>query len=233
MKKEFDIVKGIKARLLCLLMVLCMVSPVVLSIPAYAAYSEDRSGAEEAYELYKSGYTIANDDWILSMNPSVDPPTDYDQTSFIYNWPKIRAYIYQNGEDSFSSLSFADQAYQMYVATRAVIGNGWKPAETPDPVEPSNPSTSDTEDTDWNSWINPLEVPENYAAKNTVEQGAGILLLVCKWFGGAAVIIGLAMLILAMKDERPEPKEKAIHIFFAGLVLLSIMSILQAMGVIS
>lgn len=225
--------KKIKSKLTIFLMLICMTVSV---LPVFAAYREDSAGAEEAYELYKNGLTLRQSDYTLEVmsNPNAVAPKNYDQVSFIYNWSKIRAYIYRNGEDWFNNLSAADKARQMYAATESVIDNGWKPATSDKTDEPTTPGgeSSDVIDSDWDAWINPLNVPENYEAQDTIEEGAGILIYICQIFGAFALLAGFMQILLAMKDDNPDAKIKAMMMLGTGAFLAALSWTFRMLNII-
>lgn len=98
--------------------------------------------------------------------------------------------------------------------------------------EDDGPHSSDSSDSGWDAWINPLNVPENYAAQNTIEEGAGILIYILQVFGAFATILGFMGVILSMKQDDPGSKQKALMSLIGGLVLLSFAYILKKLGVI-
>lgn len=93
-------------------------------------------------------------------------------------------------------------------------------------------SSSDKSDEGWDAWINPLEVQENYAAKNTVEHGAGIVIYLCEAFGGLFLIWGFVKFVLAMKDDHPEEKQRAMMMLVTGAFLFSLTALLRAVKII-
>jgi hypothetical protein len=60
----------------------------------------------------------------------------------------------------------------------------------------------------------------------------GIIMGVATWAGGAILIWGLVMFGLAIKNDEPESKQKALMCTFGGLVLVCLRTILQTAGII-
>ena len=68
--------------------------------------------------------------------------------------------------------------------------------------------------------------------KETVEYILGILITVCKLFGGAILLWGIVCWVMAMKNEDAGSKQKALMATLTGVILFTIKSILQGAGVI-
>ena len=73
----------------------------------------------------------------------------------------------------------------------------------------------------------------NVDADTMVGQVLGIIMLVAQFAGGAMLLWGLVMFGLAIKNDEPESKQKALLCCIAGIVLLSLRAILKAAGIIS
>lgn len=74
---------------------------------------------------------------------------------------------------------------------------------------------------------------KNVDADTLVGQVLGIIMLVAQFAGGAMLLWGLVMFGLAIKNDEPESKQKALLCCIAGIVLLSLRAILKAAGIIS
>lgn len=74
---------------------------------------------------------------------------------------------------------------------------------------------------------------ENVDADKMVGQVLGIIMLVARFAGAALLIWGLVMFGLSVKNDEPESKQKALLCCIAGIILISLRSILKAAGIIS
>lgn len=61
----------------------------------------------------------------------------------------------------------------------------------------------------------------------------GIIMGVATWVGGAILIWGLVMFGLAIKNDEPESKQKALMCTFGGLVLVCLKAILTKAGILA
>lgn len=82
------------------------------------------------------------------------------------------------------------------------------------------------------SWVEKLSVAGSTDATDTVEYILGILITVCKLFGGAILLWGIVCWVMAMKNEDAGSKQKALMATLTGVILFTIKSILQGAGVI-
>ena len=81
--------------------------------------------------------------------------------------------------------------------------------------------------------VESVTVSSNLNAQTAYGKILGIIMLVATWVGGAILLWGLVMFGLAIKNDEPESKQKALMCTFGGLVLVCLKTILVAAGLIA
>ncbi len=71
------------------------------------------------------------------------------------------------------------------------------------------------------------------AINDTTGYVAGIIATIIRIFGIICIIIGMFRFGMAMKDERPDEKSKAIVHMMVGVILAGIIQVLQTVGLIN
>ena len=82
-----------------------------------------------------------------------------------------------------------------------------------------------------------FEIPEvtinqDMDATNLISQFLGIVIWIAQMVGIFFIIWGAVMLGLALKNDEPESKQKAIMVIVSGVVLFGLLTILKAAGII-
>ena len=70
-------------------------------------------------------------------------------------------------------------------------------------------------------------------AGTVVSNVLGIILLYAQYIGAALLIWGLVMFAMAVKSDEPESKQKALATAIAGIMAMTLRSILKGAGIIS
>ena len=70
-------------------------------------------------------------------------------------------------------------------------------------------------------------------AGTVVSNVLGIILLYAQYIGAALLIWGLVMFAMAVKSDEPESKQKALATAIAGIIAMTLRSILKGAGIIS
>lgn len=69
-------------------------------------------------------------------------------------------------------------------------------------------------------------------ATNLISKFLGIVIWIAQMVGIFFIIWGAVMLGLALKNDEPESKQKAIMVIVSGIVLFGLLTILKAAGII-
>ena len=70
-------------------------------------------------------------------------------------------------------------------------------------------------------------------AGTVVSNVLGIILLYAQYIGAALLIWGLVMFAMSVKSDEPESKQKALATAIAGIIAMTLRSILKGAGIIS
>ena len=70
-------------------------------------------------------------------------------------------------------------------------------------------------------------------AGTVVSNVLGIILLYAQYIGAALLIWGLVMFAMSVKSDEPESKRKALATAIAGIIAMTLRSILKGAGIIS
>ena len=70
-------------------------------------------------------------------------------------------------------------------------------------------------------------------AGTVVSNVIGIILLYAQYIGSALLVWGLVMFAMAVKSDEPESKQKALATAIAGIIAMTLRSILKGAGIIS
>lgn len=81
--------------------------------------------------------------------------------------------------------------------------------------------------------ITPATVHYSADSDTIVNSVIGIILKVAQFIGAAMLIWGLVMFGLAIKNDEPDSKQKALMTTFAGVILIGLRTILQTAKIIS
>ena len=81
--------------------------------------------------------------------------------------------------------------------------------------------------------VESVTISEGLEASDAYGKILGIIMGVATWVGGAILIWGLVMFGLAIKNDEPESKQKALMCTFGGLVLVCLKTILGTAGILS
>lgn len=81
--------------------------------------------------------------------------------------------------------------------------------------------------------VETVTINSGLTAENAYGKILGIIMGVASWVGGAILIWGLVMFGLAIKNDEPESKQKALMCTFGGLVLVCLKTILTTAGILS
>ena len=80
--------------------------------------------------------------------------------------------------------------------------------------------------------VESVTINEGLEASDAYGKILGIIMGVATWVGGAILIWGLVMFGLAIKNDEPESKQKALMCTFGGLVLVCLKTILTSAGIL-
>lgn len=81
--------------------------------------------------------------------------------------------------------------------------------------------------------IESVTVSNDADADALIGSALGLVLMFAQWIGGFLIVYGAFMLFLAMKNEEPESKSKAIMTMGCGIGLFALKTILVQAGIIS
>lgn len=84
-----------------------------------------------------------------------------------------------------------------------------------------------------NKTIESVSVSSDADADKLIGSALGLVLMFAQWIGGFLIVYGAFMLFLAMKNEEPESKSKAIMTMGCGIGLFALKTILVQAGIIS
>ena len=73
--------------------------------------------------------------------------------------------------------------------------------------------------------IQPVSIGPDVSVQGTANMILGLILTVTTFIGGAMAIWGMVMFGLALKNDEPDSKQKALMTIFAGIVVLGLKSI--------
>lgn len=76
-----------------------------------------------------------------------------------------------------------------------------------------------------------LVIPHLTNPSEAAKRLLGVLARVVEYVGAPVLIWGVVMFAMALKDDRPEDKQKAIMTIVTGTVLFSLFAILRAAGI--
>ena len=80
--------------------------------------------------------------------------------------------------------------------------------------------------------VDPANVNTNTTPDTIISNVIGIILLVARYIGMAMLVWGLVMFALAVKNDEPESKQKALMTTFAGVILIALRSVLIGANII-
>lgn len=199
--------KKIKTQILCFFMALCMVSPITPSMPVYAASVSDafngvKNGEYQnndagARMFYQDVLCVLGTDGYAGHNPP------FSESEFVSVWSQIYGQI-NHSVSAYSTLNeYPDIESMVLGILKGDTGGDDAPAE--------DDATLD--------WILPLIVPEDFSAKNAAGQVAGLSIVICQQFGIGILLVGMMQLMLAMKNDDPGSKERALKALVTGILL--------------
>lgn len=81
--------------------------------------------------------------------------------------------------------------------------------------------------------VSPAVPVEGVNAGTVVSNVLGIILLYAQYIGSALLIWGLVMFAMAVKSDEPESKQKALATAIAGIIAMTLRSILRAAKIIN
>ena len=81
--------------------------------------------------------------------------------------------------------------------------------------------------------VSAVSVTAGTDAGTVVSNVLGIILLYAQYIGAALLIWGLVMFAMAVKSDEPESKQKALATAIAGIIAMTLRSILKGAGIIS
>ncbi len=87
-------------------------------------------------------------------------------------------------------------------------------------------------ESEGNVTVNAANVNVEASPDQIISNVIGIILLVARYIGMAMLVWGLVMFALAVKNDEPESKQKALMTTFAGVILIALRSILSGAGII-
>lgn len=80
--------------------------------------------------------------------------------------------------------------------------------------------------------VEQVNVNEYGTAESSIAYILGIIGTVTVYIGSGFLVIGIMKFALALKDDRPEEKTKAIVMSITGIVLISLYAILRGAGIL-
>lgn len=81
--------------------------------------------------------------------------------------------------------------------------------------------------------VSAVTIKEGANAGTVVSNVLGIILLYAQYIGAALLIWGLVMFAMAVKSDEPESKQKALATAIAGIIAMTLRSILRAAKIIN
>lgn len=204
-------IKKIKTQILCFLMLFCMFGSALPVMADGDRYPNDEAGARKFYN------EILWQQWADQL-PAPDP--SYSADDIVKIWDQLYPYVDQ------SYGAYTSGGFHLPVELVSKISSLLKG----DTGDNDKPDTSD--DGEGFEWILPLEVLDNFSARNTAGKAAGISMTLCQQFGGAILIVGFMQLFLSFRNDDPGLKERALKCLYTGVFLVGIYALFRAMEMI-
>lgn len=148
-------------------------------------------------------------------------------------WPRMCQYYYGSNNVSDSA--------DLFHAFRTLCGledsvSGLSPiyANKDNTGDTGGGATGNTDhaDEEWKEFIEPFEVPDSADANDALSKLLGVLIWICRAFGGCIFLWGCFLLFASFKREDSDSKQRALMPIVVGSILIGFQAILSTLQVI-